>query len=330
MAIPTITDLAPGSGTTAGGNPVVITGTDFTNPTVTSVTFDGNAASFIVDSDTRITATSPAHATGSVTVTVTNASGSATLTYTYTTGLTLAPTTGSQGGGTTVDIYGANLTGITAMKFGTQPATSFTVLSGTHVQTVSPAGCGVVGVTVTTPGGTSAPANYFYANPPVKTDASPTAGPLTGGTAVTISGANLAKASSVTFGGTSGTITGNTAGTITATTPAGTSGAASIVATTPGGSTNGLTFTYTDVPTISSISPILGSTAGGTTVTINGTNLATATQVTFDGTPVTALAALSDTKLAVVTPAHALGIVDVSVTNPAGSDTVTGAFTYIL
>jgi hypothetical protein len=50
--------------------------------------------------------------------------------------------------------------------------------------------------------------------------------------------------------------------------------------------------------------------------------------VTFDGTPVTALAPLGDTKLAVVTPAHALGIVTVVLTNPVGSDTT--IFTYIL
>ena len=62
---------------------------------------------------------------------------------------------------------------------------------------------GPVDVQVTTPGGTSAVgagARYAYGSPPVVTGLSVTAGPLRGGTVVTISGAHLAEASSVRFG----------------------------------------------------------------------------------------------------------------------------------
>jgi hypothetical protein len=330
MPAPTITAVSPDSGTAAGGNPVVITGTNFTNPAVTSVTFDGTAAAFSINSGTRITATAPAHATGSVTVAVTNASGTATATYSYRTGLTLAPTTGAQGGGTTVDIYGSNLAGTTAVKFGTRSAT-FTQLSGTHVQAVSPSGAGSIGVTVAAPGGTSAPASFFYVNPPLKTELSPSAGALGGGTLVTISGRYLSNAVSVDFGDAAGTIASNDDGAIAVSSPPGAeSGPASVLVTTPGGTTDGLTFTYTNAPTITGVTPITGTTAGGTTVTITGTNLSTTTQVTFGGTTATPFAALSDTKLVVVTPPHALGIVNVVVTNPAGSATATGAFTYLL
>jgi hypothetical protein len=330
MPAPTISGVSPTSGTRAGGNPVVITGTNFTNPTVSSVTFDGNASMFTVTSDSALVATAPAHAVGAVTITVTNASGNATATYTYTTGITLAPAAGGTGGGTTVDIHGTNLQDTTALYFGVHPATSFTQLSTTHVQAVTPAGCGAVDVTVTTAAGTSGPAKFFYADPPVAVSASPTAGPLGGGTAVTVTGTNLAHATSVTFGGTPGTITANTAGSITATTPAhATTGSVTILVTTPGGVTDNLTFAYVNPPTITTITPITGTTLGGDTVTINGTNLATTTQVTFGGTPVTSFASLSDTKLAVVTPPHALGLVDVVVTNPAGSTTAPGVLTYL-
>lgn len=328
MAAPTVTSLNPSSGTTAGGNPVVITGTNFNNPAVSTVDFDGNTATFTIDSNTQITATAPAHAAGPFPVTVTNADGtSAPINYTYTTGLTLAPTSGSSGGGTTVHIYGTNLAGTTAVKFGTKPATSFTQVSSTHVQAVSPAGSGVVGVTVTTPGGTSAPSNFFYVNPPSKNTASPTNGPTAGGTTVTITGNNLGNATSVTFGAAAGTITANTAGSITVTTPAGTAGPASIVVTTPGGSTDGLTFTYEGTPTISAVSPTTGTTVGGDTVTITGTNLADTTQVTFGGTTAS-FGPISDTTIAAVTPAHAAGTVDVVVTTPGGTATATNAFTY--
>src|SRR6478609_2530931 len=131
MATPTITGISPASGTIVGGNPVVITGVNFNTPAVTSVTFGGTATAFTVNSDIQITATAPAHALGSVTVTVTNSTGSATTTYTYTTGSTLSPSQGQTGGGNTVNIYATNLSGTTAVGFGTKPATSFTQVSGT-------------------------------------------------------------------------------------------------------------------------------------------------------------------------------------------------------
>jgi hypothetical protein len=84
--------------------------------------------------------------------------------------------------------------------------------------------------------------------------------------------------------------------------------------------------TYADVPTVTSISPNRGTTAGGTLVTINGTSLTGTTSVTFDNIAGTSLTVLSDTALTVRTPAHALGVVDVKVTNADGSNTLNEAF----
>jgi hypothetical protein len=81
---PTITGLAPLGGSTTGGTSVVITGTHFAG--ATTVTFGGSAASsYVVDSDTQITATSPAHAAGTVDLAVTTPSGTGTAfgAYTY-------------------------------------------------------------------------------------------------------------------------------------------------------------------------------------------------------------------------------------------------------
>jgi hypothetical protein len=84
---PTVTALAPNSGTTAGGTPVVLTGTNFQG--VTAVAFGANpASSFTYVNPTTIDATSPAGSAGVINVTVTTPLGtSATGTgnqYTYT------------------------------------------------------------------------------------------------------------------------------------------------------------------------------------------------------------------------------------------------------
>jgi probable HAF family extracellular repeat protein len=68
----------------------------------------------------------------------------------------VAPTTGSEAGGTSVTITGANLTGATAVDFGATRAPAFTVNSDSSITATAPAGTGTVNVTVTTPGGTSA------------------------------------------------------------------------------------------------------------------------------------------------------------------------------
>ncbi|MFJ8439966.1 IPT/TIG domain-containing protein [Kitasatospora griseola] len=172
---PTVTGLSPASGPRAGGTSVTITGTNLLG--ATAVTFGSTpAASFTVNSDTSITAVTPAHTAGAVDVTVTTASGtSAVVTanqYTYlkpapvVTGI--SPIRGDVAGGTTVTITGTDLDGATAVNFGSTAATSFTVNSPTSITATAPAGsAGTVDVTVTTDTGTS-PAvtadQYTYVN----------------------------------------------------------------------------------------------------------------------------------------------------------------------
>jgi IPT/TIG domain/PASTA domain len=71
----------------------------------------------------------------------------------------LSPSSGPTTGGTTVTIAGTNFTGVTAVKFGNSPASSFTVESENRLTAVSPAalGPGAVDVSVTTNAGTSPP-----------------------------------------------------------------------------------------------------------------------------------------------------------------------------
>jgi len=76
--------INPISGTDAGGTEVVITGTGLTG--ATSVTFDGhNALSYVVDSNTQITARSPAQAAGpAIEVVVSRLSGGNAMAGSYT------------------------------------------------------------------------------------------------------------------------------------------------------------------------------------------------------------------------------------------------------
>lgn len=82
-------------------------------------------------------------------------------------------------------------------------------------------------------------------------------------------------------------------------------------------------------PTLTSVSPPSGSTAGGTTVTLTGTGFQAGATVLFDSTPATAVMVSGATSIQANTPAHASGTVAVHVINPDGQTaTLAAAFTY--
>ncbi len=76
-------------------------------------------------------------------------------------------------------------------------------------------------------------------------------------------------------------------------------------------------------PTITKISPKRGSTAGGTSVTITGTNLAGTTEVKFGANKGTGVMVYSPTSVTVYSPAG-MGTVHVTVTTPSGTSPVSG------
>ncbi|HVE47253.1 MAG TPA: IPT/TIG domain-containing protein [Acidimicrobiales bacterium] len=80
-------------------------------------------------------------------------------------------------------------------------------------------------------------------------------------------------------------------------------------------------------PTVTTMSPTSGPTAGGTAVRIVGTNFTPAATVSFGSVAATP-SAVSPTELTVATPPHAVGSVSVSVTTAGGTASVPGAFTY--
>jgi hypothetical protein len=68
----------------------------------------------------------------------------------------VTPNKGPEAGGTSVTITGTNFNEAAAVEFGSIGATSFEVISATSITAVVPAGTGIVDVSVTTSGGTSA------------------------------------------------------------------------------------------------------------------------------------------------------------------------------
>ena len=125
----------------------------------------------------------------------------------------VTPTSGAVGGGTSVTITGTYFTGATSVQFGSTTG-SFTVNSPAQITATSPAGYGVVDVTVTTPsGGTSATSSADQFTYPVLVSVS-TANVADSSTTLTINGSGFsttAANNTITFNlGVVGTVTSAT------------------------------------------------------------------------------------------------------------------------
>jgi hypothetical protein len=170
--------------------------------------------------------------------------------------------------------------------------------------------------------------------PPTVTGVSPSSGPATGGTVVTIAGTNFTGTSQVDFGGVLATsFKVNSNSSITATAPAETAGVVDVTVYNAGASAAGPAdkFAFTAVsaaPTVTYLYPHIGPTTGGTTVTILGTNFTSASAVTFGTLLATSFKVVSATTITAVAPPEAASVVDVTVKTPAGTSAVVTADHY--
>jgi hypothetical protein len=336
VVAPTVSSVSPNSGPVVGGTAVTITGTNFASGA--AVTFGSAAATNVVMvSSTSITATTPAGSAGavSVTVTVNGQSGSLASGFTYVvkpTVTSVSPSSGPVAGGAAVTITGTNFASGATVTFGSAAATNVVVVNSTSITATTPAGsAGVVTVTVTVNGQTgSLSSGFTYVVPPTVSSVSPNNGPTTGGTAVTITGTNFAAGATVTFGSAAATnvvVVSSTS--ITATTPAGSAGAVTLTVTVSGQSGSlANAFTYVVKPTVTSVSPSSGPVAGGTAVTIKGTNFASGATVTFGSASATNVVEVSSTSITATTPAGSAGAVSVTVTVNGQRGSLTNGFTY--
>jgi len=343
--VPTVTGLSPATGTTAGGTSVTITGTNFTN--VNTVLFGSYPAqSIVVNSATSITAVSPAEASGTVDVRVTTTGGqsatSASDQFVYTAAAVptvtgVSATSGYTVGGDSVTITGTNFTGATQVKFGSILATSFSVTSATSITATAPAEvAATVDVTVVTYAGTSSTGSldhYTYNTPPVPVVSSlgTSTGSTGGGTSVAITGTGFTTATIVFFGSVpAASFTINSSTSITAVSPPNATGTFDVTVDDPSGvsalsSSDQFTYTLASSPTITSLGTSTGTTAGGTSVTITGTNLTGALGVMFGNTPAASYTITSSTSITAISPPLAAGTYDITVVTFSGSSATSGS-----
>jgi hypothetical protein len=79
---------------------------------------------------------------------------------------------------------------------------------------------------------------------------------------------------------------------------------------------------------VGAVSPATGPGAGGTAVTISGSNFTPDSTVSFGGVSATSVVVVSPTQITCVTPVHADGAVAVAVTTDSGIVSEAGAYTY--
>jgi hypothetical protein len=341
---PAVTALTPNKGPTAGGNTVEITGTDLSKASKVEFGTTVVNAPFVENTATKIKVMAPAHAAGQVDLKVTTAGGTSVNTaaddYTFvsTPSITgVLPVQGPADGGNTIEITGTDLSNATKVEFGTTVVNApFVENTATKIKVVAPAhAAGQVDVKVTTAGGTSANTaadDYTYVATSAVTGISPNKGSIAGGNTIEITGTDLSNATKVEFGTTvvNAPFVENTATKIKVVAPARAAGQVDVKVTTAGGTSANTAaddYTYFASPTVTGLNPSKGPTAGGTVVTITGTNLSGATEVKFGSTAATGLTPESGTQMKATAPAGT-GTVDVSVTTPGGTSANTPADDY--
>ena len=83
-------------------------------------------------------------------------------------------------------------------------------------------------------------------------------------------------------------------------------------------------------PGITQVTPLQGSTLGGTVISITGSGLSGVTAVSIGGAPCTAVTVLSPTLVRATTPPGVVGQAAISVTAPSGTTLAPAPFTYVM
>ena len=214
----------------------------------------------------------------------------------------------------------------TMVKFDSTLAANVVVVNATTITATSPAGVGVVGITVESPDGRTRtkPNAYTYDPPPVISMITPNKGRESGGTFVKIDGRNFVAGSANTqmqFGGIPATGITVYPTVITAYAPEGAGlGTVDVTVTNPDRQAGVLLAGYTFVPppTVLSVSPSSGTSKGGTLLTITGRGFSPGvpgTRVAVGQLEATDVNVISDTQIQVLTP-MGNGVGKVVVMNP--------------
>lgn len=352
-----VSSVFPSSGSELGGYLIMVTGTGFGDGTAAWLG-DELGLGVGTPSSNLLLFLAPAHAPGVVDLRVTGASGAEVVVPGAFEYLpegevvaqppaigALSPATGPVSGGTPVQILGTGFADGATVAFGAQAAANVVWLGpATLLATTPAAAAGAVDVKVTNPDGTSATLTKGFkyvaltGELPEITQVTPGSGPTTGGTVAGIEGSGFQPGAQVWFGTKLAQTSVADTGLLVVTTPTGEVGATDVTVVNPDGATATLAdgFSYwlpgtvpAQPPLVGAVFPSSGWTDGGEEVLISGAGFTAGSTVWIGGQPATVVKLQGSSLIRVLTPAHAAGTVDVTVTSPQGlSSTLKGGFVY--
>lgn len=226
--------------------------------------------------------------------------------------------------------------------FGDEPAQNVVVENSLIIKVITPpsAAPGMVDITIVNDDGQEGVLMeaFTYLLGPELDSLAPTSGPVTGGTPVSIWGANFTDGLVVTFGDVEALdVNVVDEGLLLCTTPVAEEGIVDVAVTNPDGQMAMLEQAFEFLPeggpqpVLTEIYPPAGPETGGTLVTLTGENLDDPGATLLGDTPVTDYISVAPAEVVFETPASEPGIVDVTFISGGGqSVTLEQAFEYIL
>jgi IPT/TIG domain len=252
----------------------------------------------------------------------------------------IGPNTGPAAGGTIVTVAGTGFTHSASVAFGGVAASAVIYVSSTELQARAPAHAGgtvSIAVTENPHSELATLINGFTYTEASSTSMSisgisPSQGPASGGTAVTVTGTGFQTGTTVEFGSVqSAGVTVVSSTQITAVSPPESAGTVAVTVTGSNSQSASLpsAFTYSSGPSLSSVSPTSGPVAGGTAVTIMGSGFQSGASVAFGSVGSTAVTVAGSNQITAVSPPESAGTVAVTVTNSGSqSASLPSAFKY--
>jgi len=337
--VPSLEGVDPAAGSEAGGTPLVAGGAGFADPV--ELLFGTAPAAGLVVGPTQIQATSPA-GSGQVDVTVAGPVDADTLEggFIYLPAPTgalsvsgVAPARGPAAGTNPVTVAGEGFSaGVTAVLFGSSPATNLITVDDRTLTLEVPAGTpGPVAVTVQTAADQAVLGNaYTYFTPIDASGIDPQTGPVDGSTSFSIQGTGFHPAVEVLFGGVPAqSLSVPSATEITGLTPPGTSGPVDVTLqdsdsrdVLAGG------FTYKTDLKVLHVEPDAGAVAGGTYVIVYGEGFGQDARIWFGNDEGSVMLVESSSVLTARTPRGETGEVTVAVESGGARAELEGGFSY--
>jgi len=315
---PLVSGVTPSTLPIAGGGNVTIRGNYFSAGA--TVQFGATPSPLVNrNSATELTAQVPAHAAGRVNVVVTHPADGTTgslpnaVEYAGAAILGIDPPRGPAAGGTRITLRCERLAAGAQVHVGGQLANNIVVTLPDRVSADTPAGAvGRANVSVSNPLENAGTGSHFeYVAAATVTGVSPAFGLAAGGTAISIAGNGFVDGALVSVGGVAAThVVVQSGNTITATTPQHAAGQVDVAVRNPGGAEHVLAggYEYTD---IAGVQPALVRIAGGINLDVLG-RFARNAVVRIGGNPAHKVTQ-DNTRVRVIAPMHADGVVDVEV-----------------